>query len=64
LRKTKYSNEEDALTINTEQLMKMLNCGYKTAMVVAEEAKARVYVGRRVWFYKTKIEKYIEKISM
>ena len=44
--------------------MKMLNCGYKTAMVVAEEARARVYVGRRVWFYKTKIEKYIEKISM
>ncbi len=63
MRKTGHSNKQNALMINSEQLMEILNCGYKSAMILAEEVKARVYVGRRVWFNKSKIESYIEKIS-
>ena len=62
-RKTKYTAEQDVIMINTEQLMKKLNCGYKTATIIGEEAKARIYIGRRVWYKVTLIEKYLEKIA-
>jgi hypothetical protein len=38
--------------------------GYKTAITISEEAKARVFIGRRVFHNVTKIERYLEKISM
>ncbi|MDF2540846.1 MAG: hypothetical protein K0S47_564 [Herbinix sp.] len=64
MRKTRFNNEEDGILINTIQLQRRLNAGYKTANIISEEAKARVYVGRRVWHNVSKIEKYLEKISM
>lgn len=63
MRKTKYNNEEDIIMLTTEQLMKKLNCGYRTATVIGEEAKARIYIGRRVWYKLSLIEKYLEKIA-
>lgn len=63
MRKTKYNSEEDIIMLTTEQLMKKLNCGYKTATIKGEEAKARIYIGRRVWYKLTLIEKYLEKIA-
>lgn len=63
MRKTKYNSEEDIIMLTTEQLMKKLNCGYKTATIIGEEAKARIYIGRRVWYKLTLIEKYLEKIA-
>lgn len=64
MRKTKYNSEEDALLINTVQLQKKLNAGYKTAITISEEAKARVFIGRRVFHNVTKIQRYLEKIAM
>jgi hypothetical protein len=64
MRKTKYNNLDDVFMINTEQMMKKLNCGYRTATIIGEEAKARIYIGRRVWYNVTKVEKYLEKIAV
>lgn len=64
MRRTKYSNDTDAILINTVQLQSKLNAGYKTAVTISEEAKARVFIGRRVFHNVTKIERYLEKIAM
>lgn len=64
MRKTKSNNETDALMITTEQLMKKLNCGYKSAVRLGTEAKARIYIGRRVWYNVSKIEAYLEQIAV
>lgn len=61
MKKTKFKNDADALMITTEQLMSKLNCGYKSAVQIGTEAKARIYVGRRVWYNVSKIEKYLEQ---
>ena len=36
--------------ISVEQLQERLNCGYKTAVTIGKDAKARVSVGRRVFY--------------
>lgn len=61
MRKTTNYNCDDALMITTEQLMAKLNCGYRSAVQIGTEAKARIYVGRRVWYNVSKIEKYLEQ---
>lgn len=64
MRKTKAENNVDALMLTTEQLMQKLNCGYKSAVQLGTEAKARIYVGRRVWYNLSKIEAYLEQIAV
>lgn len=60
MRKTKYENtDNNPLLLTVEQLQQKLNCGYKTAVEIGEAAKARVYVGRRVWYCVSKIEEYL-----
>lgn len=65
MRKTKSENINNSpLMLTVEQLQEKLNCGYKTAVQIGEEAKARIYVGRRVWYYIPKIEEYLVKIAV
>lgn len=60
MRKTKCKTIDGALMVTVEQLQQILNCGYKTATQIGAEAGARIYKGRRVWYHKKKIEKYLE----
>lgn len=49
--------------LDTEQLQAMTNLGRNNAMKFGEEAKAKVKVGRRVLWSRTKIEKYIRELE-
>lgn len=64
MRKTKAENIDGAIMITTDQLMQKLNCGYQTAVKVGSEAKARIHVGRRVWYNVEKIEKHLLEIAV
>lgn len=65
MRKTKANNvTESPFMLTTQQLMEKLNCGYKTAVQIGADAKARIYLGRRVWFCSKKIEEYLNKIAV
>ena len=65
MRKTKSENIDNSpLMLTVEQLQQKLNCGYKTAVQIGEDAKARVYVGRRVWYYVPKIQEYLLELAV
>ena len=65
MRKRTYSsNDNNAIMISVEQLQERLNCGYKTAVTIGKDAKARVSVGRRVFYNVKRIEKYVDKLAM
>lgn len=64
MRKTGANNCSDAIMITSEQLMQKLNCGYQTAVTIGTNAKARVYIGRRVWYNVEKVEKYLKDIAI
>lgn len=64
MRKTaQSSNNENSIMITVKQLQERLNCGYQTAVHIAEKAEARVYVGRRVFYNVRKINTYVEQIA-
>ena len=65
MRKRTYSsNDNNAIMISVEQLQERLKCGYKTAVTIGKDAKARVSVGRRVFYNVKLIEKYVDKLAM
>ena len=64
MRKKGANNTNDALMITTAQLMQKMNCGYQTATKIGKEAKARICIGRCVWYNVKKIESYLEKIAV
>lgn len=64
MRKTKHGKINGAIMINVDQLQEKLNCGHQTAVKIGKAARARIYVGRRVWYNVSKIEKYLEKTSI
>lgn len=51
------------LTVDTEQLQELLNCGRKTAVEIGIAAEARITVGRRVLWNVRRIERYLDTIS-
>ena len=51
------------LTVDIEGLAAMLCCGQATARKIAEDAGARITIGRRVLYSVSKIEKYLEAIA-
>ena len=61
--KTNKSISEDSLLMNIETLQSELNCGKFTAKQIAEKARAKVTVGRRVLYSREKIKKYLEQIA-
>ena len=63
LRQTKERESKQMLTVDIEGLAAMLSCGQATARKIAEDAGARITIGRRVLYYVSKIEKYLEAIA-
>lgn len=49
--------------VDTAELQKMLCSGRKTAVEIGTSAKAKVQVGRRVFWNVKKIQEYIDAIS-
>mgnify|MGYP004452915649 FL=1 len=53
----------DKLTVTTERLQNILDCGRPTAVEIGTLAKARVEIGRRVLWNVSKVQKYVDSIS-
>lgn len=54
----------DRLTVNTERLAEILDCGKVTAVKIGDDAGARIRLGKRVLWNVSKIEKYLDSISI
>ena len=63
MRQTKERESKQMLTVDIEGLAAMLSCGQATARKIAEDAEARITIGRRVLYSVSKIEKYLEAIA-
>lgn len=66
MRATKQSQvimNQDKLTVTTERLQNILDCGRPTAVEIGSHAKARVEVGRRVLWNVSKVQKYLDSIA-
>ena len=50
---------DNSLTISTESLTKLLDCGRATAIKIGDAAGARIQIGRRVLWNSEKIRQYI-----
>lgn len=51
------------VTVTTENLQNILDCGRPTAVEIGTLAKARIEVGRRVLWNVAKIQKYLDSIA-
>ena len=54
---------QERLTVTTERLQNILDCGRPTAVEIGTLAKARVVVGRRVLWNVSKVQKYLDRIA-
>lgn len=59
MNKTEVRECENKIAVNTEGLQAMLGCGKTTALIIGEEAHARIKVGRRVLWSVEKIQNYL-----
>ncbi len=63
MRKTKERATDQLLAIDIERLSAMLSCGQVTARKIAEDAGARITIGRRVLYSVNKIQNYLDAIA-
>lgn len=56
-------NNCDKLTVDTNGLQSLLDCGRVTAVEIGTQAEARIEVGKRVLWNLRKIEKYLDSIA-
>lgn len=65
MKKTINRNEiigdRDRLTVNTDTLAAMLDCGRSTAVKIGTEAGAKIKVGSRTLFRVPVIERYLDE---
>lgn len=63
MNKTISRNEPDVIAVDIDKLSSILSCGHATARKIGEQAEARIYIGRRVLYSVSKIQKYLDAIS-
>ena len=66
MRKTKkYSSSvSGSITVSTETLAEMLDCGKVTAIKIGNAANARIQIGRRILWNTAKIRDYLDTPNM
>lgn len=55
-------NDIDYITVSTEKLAELLDCGKITAKKIGTEAGAKIQIGRRTLWNMSKIKKYIDTL--
>lgn len=55
-------NDIDYITVSTEKLAELLDCGKVTAKKIGTEAGAKIQIGRRTLWNMSKIKKYIDTL--
>lgn len=63
MKKTLNRASEKFLTVNTDTLAGMLNCGRATAAKIGTDAGAKIQIGRRTLYKVSIIEKYLDAIA-
>lgn len=63
MNKTKKRYIDNYITVDIDKLSAMLSCGHATAKKIAEQAQARIVIGRRVLYSVNKIEKYLQSLA-
>lgn len=54
---------QNKIAITTSELQAMLSCGRYSAVQTGEQAKARIQIGKRIFWNVKKIKDYINLIS-
>lgn len=60
--KTEF-NKISNLAVNTNTLMKLLDCGKYTAVKIGDNADARISIGKRVLWNTKRIQQYLDNIA-
>lgn len=63
MNKTFNRNDPDVIAVDIEKLSAILSCGCATARKIGEQAKARIFIGRRVLYSVNKVQKYLDSIA-
>ena len=63
MNKTKIRATEQPIAVDIEGLSARLSCGRATARKIGEQAEARIFIGRRVLYSVSKVQKYLESIA-
>ena len=53
------SKETEHITVSTERLAELLDCGKATARTIGEKANAKIKIGRRTLWNVDKIKTYL-----
>lgn len=63
MNKTLDRKSENVLTVDTETLAGMLNCGRATAVQIGNDAGARIQIGKRVLYKVSLVEAYLNTLA-
>lgn len=63
MRQTKERDARQKVAVDIEGLAALLSCGQSTAKKIAEDAGAKIYIGRRVLYSVDRIRRYIDLIA-
>ena len=62
-RKAQIKKIDNPLTVDTEGLKSLLNCGRNSAVEIGKQAGAEIRVGKRLLWNVSKVKRYINAIS-
>ena len=54
---------QNKIAITTSELQAMLSCGRYSAVQIGDLAKARIQIGKRIFWNVEKVKSYINKVS-
>ena len=62
-KKAQIKKIDNPLTVDTEGLKSLLNCGRNTAVKIGKQAGAEIRIEKRLLWNVAKVERYINAIS-
>lgn len=66
MNKTKYREIGESvkmIAVDIEKLSALLSCGHATARKIAEQAHAKITIGRRVLYSVEKVQNYLDSLA-
>lgn len=62
-RKAQIEKIDHPITVDTEGLKSLLNCGRNSAVEIGKQAGAEIRIGKRLLWNVAKVERYVNAIS-
>lgn len=60
---SKRTDSKEPITMTMDEFIASIGAGRHTANRIAEEAEAKIYIGRRILINVDKVRRYLNKIS-